>query len=250
MWQISDDTNRQFRYFQFGLQRTGTTIIDAIIKQNWGYWKANDARQHAPKPFTLQPQPDTVWKHDIKIPENYDRTAPTVLVYKSPYTWAESMAFRRGLGNGGWNQSWGHEHLDLYPQPKPGWNNLTFPGQGTVNIGQIMYVYRDWFNTWLPYAKENPDNVTLIKYEDLLNDEKRSEIFKTIATKAGWDIIENPTWPMHVGSSQPMDEERINYYIKGRPTNEMFYQHGRRYLNSINDILGQELIVSLGYEIL
>jgi hypothetical protein len=250
MWQLTDSTPREFRYYQFGLQRTGTTIIDRIIRDNWNYWKANDAEQNLPKPFTLQPQPDTVWKHAIDIPPNYDQNAPTILVYKSPYTWAESMAFRRGLGNGAWNQSWGHEHLNLYPQPKPGWNNVTMPGQGTVNIGQIMYVYKHWFNTWLPFVEEHPDNTVLIKYEDLLVDEKRNEIFKDITTKFGWDIIENPTMPKHVGSSQPMDQERIDYYLKGRPTQEMFYQHGRRYLNSINDILGHELITRLGYEFL
>lgn len=96
MWQYDDELfpNRQYTYFQFGLQRTGTTVIDRVIKDTWGYWKANDAF-----PNDIQVRPPAyhkyVWKHSIDFPDQFEKGAPVVLVYKNPYTWAESMAFRK-----------------------------------------------------------------------------------------------------------------------------------------------------------
>jgi hypothetical protein len=252
MWQMEDSTPRLYTYFQFGLQRTGTTIVDRMIRDNWGFWKANDHEDYKPRPYTPQPQEQSIWKHMIDMPSRFEAGSPTVLVYKNPYTWAESMAFRNGMGNGAWNTSWGHENLNLYPQPRPGWNNISVPGQGLCNIGHIMYVYQHWFNTWLPYAEQNPDTTVLIKYEDLLVAPSRKRIFDEIADKFGWPRIDEGNLVManHVGSSQPMDAERTKYYIQGRPTDERFYKHGTRYIQSINDILGRDFIASLGYEII
>lgn len=248
---MTDSTPRTFGYFQFGLQRTGTTVVDRVIKDTWQLWKANDAEQYLPDPYLPQPQMQSIWKHHIDIPEKFEKGLPAVLIYKNPYTWAESMAFRKGLGNGAWNSSWGHEGADLYPQPKPGWNNVTAPGQGTTNFGQITYVYKHWFNTWLEYAKEYADTTVLIKYEDLLVQESRNAVFQEMVDKFGWSQFEGDIiFPKHVGSSQPMDENRTQYYLNCLPRHPMFFQHGRRYIQSINDILGQELIESLGYEFL
>ena len=247
---MTDSTGRTYTYFQFGLQRTGTTIIDRIIRDNWNYWKANDHEDYKPIPFTPQPQEQGIWKHWIDLPPRFEAGSPAILVYKNPYTWAESMAVRNGIGNGAWNSTWGHENKNLYPQPKPGWNNITNPGMGTVNVGQIMYVYQHWFNTWLEYNKQNPSTTVLIKYEDLLVQESRQQIFDDIADKFGWERKDVSNIPNHVGSSQPMSEERIQYYLEGKPTHEKFFTHGRRYIQSINDILGTEFIASLGYEIL
>jgi hypothetical protein len=248
----ADSTPRDYGFFQFGIQRTGTTLIDATIRKHYGYWKANDHQNFAKDPYNPPPQQDRmVWKHAIDFPDKFEKGVPVVLVYKNPYTWAESMAFRKGLGNGAWNASWGHEGLNIYPQPKPGWNNISVPQQGVTNIGQIMYVLKHWCNTWLTYAEEYPDTTVLIKYEDFLVSEKRQEIFREMEQKFGWakceeeiDLLE------HVGSSQPITQEHINYYLEGRPTDERFYKHGKRYIQSINDILGNELITRLGYEIL
>jgi len=251
MWTISDSTPRTYTYFQFGIQRSGTTIIDQLIKKYWNYWKANDCDQYKPVPFEPQPQKECVWKHNIDIPKNFEKGLPAVIVYKNPYTWAESMAFRNGMGNGGWNATWGHENLDLYKQPRPGWNNVTFPGMGTCNFGQISYVYKHWCETWLPYAEEYADTTVLIRYEDLLRQDSRNAIFKEIADKFGWDPIEEDIELIpHVGSSQPMDENRMNYYLNMAPKHPMFFQHGPRYKQSINDILGAELFERLGYKIL
>ena len=250
MWSMSDTTPRVYGYFQFGIQRSGTTIVDRILRDNWQIWKANDHPDYAPDPYFPQPQMETNWKHHIDIPNNLPEEAPKILVYKNPYTWAESMAFRKGNGNGNWGQSWGHENLNLYPQPKPGWNNISVPGQGMVNIGQIMYVYQHWFNTWLPYAEQNPDTTYVIKYEDILTDEGRLKVFNEIATKFGWETKDEIKWVNHVGSSQPMTEARIQYYLEGRPTDPRFFVHGPRYVQSINDILGRDFIASLGYEII
>ena len=253
MWQYDDELfpNRTYAYFQFGLQRTGTTVIDRVIKDTWGYWKANDAF-----PNDIQVRPPAydryVWKHSIEFPEKFEKGSPVVLVYKNPYTWAESMAFRKGIGNGGWGFTYGHEADEyMYPQPNH-WNTISVPGQGTTNIGQIMYVYKHWFNTWLTYAEEYPETTVLIKYEDLLVPEKRGEIFREMARKFNWseEPIESMVWPQHVGSSQPMTTEKAEYYIEGRPTDPRLHAHNGRYIKSIKDILTPELIQRLGYEVL
>lgn len=253
MWKYNDENfpNREYAYFQFGIQRTGTTVIDRVIKDTWGYWKANDAF-----PNDIQIRPPAyhkyVWKHAIEFPDHFEKGSPTVLVYKNPYTWAESMAFRKGSGNGGWGFTYGHEADEfMYPQPNH-WNTISVPGQGTTNIGQIMYTYQHWFNTWLPYAKEYPDSTVIVRYEDFLVPEKREKIFEEMCDKFGWDRskIETMSVPNHVGSSQPMTQERIDYYVKGHPTDERLFALNGRYIKSIRDILGAEFIESLGYEVL
>lgn len=253
MWQLEDDkTNRQYTYFQFGIQRTGTTIVDRVIKDTWNYWKANDAFPLKDPYKQRPPQYDClVWKHAINIPDNFVQGAPTVLIYKNPYTWAESMAFRKGAGNGGWGFTYGHEAEEhMYPQPNH-WNTISVPGQGSVNIGQLMYTYKHWFETWLPYHEANQDTSVLIRYEDLLIKEKRQEIFSNMAQKFSWPEHEGDfVWPEHVGSSQPMTEERTQYYIEGKPTDERFFIHGDRFVKSIRDILSPDLIQRLGYQVL
>jgi hypothetical protein len=253
MWLMEEEGNdRRFGYFEFGIQRSGTTLVDATIRKHYNYWKANDHINFKKDPYSPPPQPETmVWKHAIDFPLNFEKGSPVVLVYKNPYTWAESMAFRKGLGNGAWNTSWGHENLNLYPQPKPGWNNISVPGQGVTNIGQIMYVLKHWCDTWLAYAKEYPDSTVIVKYEDFIQDDKRQEIFREMEQKFGWEKCEeNIDLLAHVGSSQPITPEHIQYYLDGKPVDERFYRHGPRYIQSINDILGRELIEELGYEFL
>lgn len=254
MWTLEDENfpNRNYTYFQFGIQRTGTTILERAIKDAWGMWKAND---FWPNDINRTPPAydQYVWKHSIDYPDHYTRTAPTVLIYKNPYTWAESMAFRKGSGNGGWSFTYGHEAEEhMYPQPNH-WNTISVPRQGTTNFGQLMYTYKHWFGTWLAHAEQYPESTMLIKYEDLLVEESRNRILREIGQKFGWpDLGEdhNFTFVNHVGSSQPMTPERTQYYIDGRPTDDRIWANNGRYIKSIRDILGVDLIERLGYQVL
>lgn len=250
MWERNDGTTpRRYAYFEFGIQRTGTTIVERVIKDSYGMWKANDL--FPPELGHPPPRHDKyVWKHAINIPDKFEPGSPTVLIYKNPYTWAESMAFRKGSGNGGWSFTYGHEAEEhMYPQPNR-WNDISVPGQGNTNIGQLMYTYKHWFDTWLPYAEQYPDTTVVIRYEDLLIPEKRNKIFKEIGDKFGWPEFSGDfPFPNHVGSSQPMTEERTQYYIDGKPSERLWEKDGR-YIKSIRDILGPDFIRSLGYEVL
>jgi len=234
---------RYFAYYQFGLQRTGTTIVERLIGDNFKYAKANDLIGHSVRP----PNPSILtWKHEIDVPVNIREGIPFVLNYKNPYTWLESMMYRKGAGNGGWQQTYGEMYkstdrrvlFDMRIDP---------PQNGTCYPDQMLRVYRHWFDTWINYYEANQETTVLIKYEDLVVRETRDAILDGMWRKFNWPEFNYPeySWPVHCGSSQAMTKDRVEYYIKSEPT-----QLDQKYIDLVPQIIGEELMTKLGYPIL
>jgi hypothetical protein len=240
MW-IVEEGPRKRGYYQFGMQRTGTTAIDAAIRHNYQIWKMNDHPRNLDREVT-PPHPNLCWKHNINIPPKMEDDAPVILNYKNPYTLIESFAYRKGLGNGGWD----HTYKDLYKQPYNPEICIDRKGDGRTYIKQVMMVYKHWAGTWLRFANREADRTTLIKYENLLVPEKRIEIFDGISQKYGWGdpIPGDLFWPEHCGSSLPI-ADRIEYYLNEEPTKLTRVQ-----IDCINDTLGTDLIERMGYRVI
>lgn len=231
---------RNYGYFQFGLQRTGTTFIDFTFKRNFNIWKANDLIHHDKN--NRPPSPETLtWKHSIWVPKNYRQGWPVILNYKNPYTWVESMLYRRGLENSGWGSTYSgllpilDRRSDTYEKHKSDW---------IYNTDSFVQVYRYWFNTWLDFYEKNKDITYIIKYEDLLYEDKREDIFNKAADKFGWDKPKEYYWVPHVGASQPI-ENRVEYYKNGVPE-----KLERKYIDLVNEFFDKDLMDRLGYTVL
>lgn len=232
---------RYYAYWQWGIQRSGTTIIERVIKDCYKVWKKNDLIVNSER--LVPPAPETLtWKHSIYIPDNFPQGEPSIINYKNPYTWLESMIWRKGNANGNWHRTYGEMYKENWY-----WRVDTDETNGTCLPDQMLKVLKHWYNTWLPYYENNKETTVLVKYEDLLVNEKRLPLFNGIAEKFGWDLFEEMDieWPNHVGSSAPMTAQRKEYYLNERPT-----QLTRGQINLVNHIMTPELIQRLGYEVL
>lgn len=235
--------NKYYAYYQFGLQRTGTTIIDRMIRDNFKFNKANDLTPHTVPPPNAD---ELTWKHELNVPKKLRPGIPVILNYKNPYTWLESMIYRRGASNGAWQRTYGDTYK-IQDRWKREETRIEADDNGTCYPDQMLRCYKHWFNTWLKYYDENESTTVLVKYEQLLYRDLRTEIFDGIQQKFNWPEYEYPeyVWAMHSGSSQPMTKDRIAYYHKSVPT-----QLEQRFIDMVPQIMGEDLMKRLGYLIL
>lgn len=214
-------------YFDFGLQRSGTNFIEQIIQTNFGGQRQNRHKAG--------------WKHFIDPPELWTGQHATFLIYKNPYTWVESICFRNTVD---WIKT-----QRKYPALE-GPVDLKL-GPKNINVEALAKTYRHWHDKWIlnPKPNANYDNVVIIKYEDLLREQKRNQILESIQLKFNSQRKKPNQWIIpqrgKVSQSRDYDKERESYYLDMKPQ-KLQKQH----IDCINNLVGTDLIASLEYDIL
>ena len=214
-------------YFDFGLQRSGTNYIEQILNQNF------DGRR--------QNRNNASWKHFIDPPDGWNGQHPTILIYKNPYTWVESICLRNSVD---WIKT-----QRKYPALE-GPVDLKL-GPKNINVEALAKTYKHWHDKWILHPKPgaNYDNVVIIKYEDLLRDGSRNKILEEIQTKFKLQRKRPNQWIIpprgKVSQSRDYNQDRESYYLDMKPE-KLQKQH----IDCINNIVGIELIQELGYNIL
>ena len=210
-------------YFIFGLQRSGTNFLEQIMTRNFGANKQN--RNNA------------CWKHNIDPPEGWQSQRPTFIIYKNPYTWIESICFRNTV-------DW-IKRQKKYPANE-GPDELRL-GPQHINIKNLALTYKHFHDSWIPKNEDNK-NIMVIRYEDLLIEKERTKILTKINTdfyqkrkSNQWIVPQKGT----VSQSGDYNEERENYYLNMQP-NELNEYH----ISVITEVLGEDLITSLRYDVL
>lgn len=206
------------KYFVFGMQRSGTNFLEVLMRKNFGATKLNVQNGS--------------WKHSIEVPPKYSNEFPTFVIYKNPYTWVESICMRNTVD---WLKT-----QKTYPANEIDDKRYTL-GDPPLNIVNLIKTYKHFHDTWLDKAD------IIIRYEDLLLEEKRNRILSHIE-RLGFDkSVENWQVPRKGGVSQSRDynDEREQYYLSGKPNHLDNLQ-----IAKINYILGKEQISNMGYEIL
>lgn len=211
-------------YQIFGIQRSGTNFVETVMRSNFNKTKKNSQR--------------LCWKHTITDPTGLDKAAPTIVIYKNPYTWVESIAFRNTVD---WLKT-----QTKYPAKAPTTPELTI-GPSNLNLTNIIKTYRDFYQNWL--GREDMSMYYVIKYEDLLNQNIRDVIMEEICQKFWWTKTKKGPWayPSRGSVSQSKDYslDREQYYVAGKPE-KLTEEH----IKEINQILGEDFIRSMGYSIL
>jgi len=211
-------------YFLFGLQRTGTNYINQLIRENLYCRYINSC-----------PHTTVLWKHSITCPTNNIENIPTIVIYKNPYIWIESLCFRKKM-------DWcftqkGFEALEGPEELMVGTSN------NSLNIKILSQAYKKWYESWiLPKDK----NIYIIKYEELLMKETReahlkviSQILKPNKQKSIYEDI-----PMgEVFLSQDFDQKKLERYRK----NETLYLNPN-HKKIITETITKGIISSLGYQ--
>ena len=184
----------------FGLQRSGSNVLSEILKRSCSsiknnFFQINDRRF------------DVIWKHSIYVPTiNID--CPTFVIFKNPYKWVESICLRN--------------HRDIlsrqvkYPiDEREGLSNNYLFGKNKFNLQNLGKLYNHFFESWIINKSENIKQKIIIKYEDLLDKEKRDSFMKEISKKLNINFNMNVDPISLIGQvyqSENFSEKNLKYY--------------------------------------
>lgn len=206
-------------YYIFGIQRSGTNLMERIMSNSVQARKLNTQK--------------VCWKHDINMPSTYDKETPTIIIYKNPYTWVESLCNRNRVD---WIQTQKRYPADKGPvELRAGKNNL--------NVQALAKTYSHFHHTWI---FSNPDiNSFIIKYEDMLQPQKH-KILNDMAAKFNIKNGQEINWriPQYgkVSQSADYDKERERYYLDQKPS-----MLTKQQIEAITNAIGPDNIQKLGY---
>ncbi len=184
----------------FGLQRSGSNILSEMLKR--GYSSPNNSFvQINDRRF------DVIWKHSIYVPTiNID--CPTFIIFKNPYKWVESICLRN--------------YRDIltrqvkYPiDERKGFSDNHLFGKNKFNLANLGKLYSYFFESWIVNKNNNIKQKIIVKYEDLLDKEKREFFFKKISKKlsVNYNIVIDPISLVgQIYQSENFSEENLNYY--------------------------------------
>jgi hypothetical protein len=207
-------------YYIFGIQRSGTNFVEATMKNNFAIRKTNTQKN--------------CWKHSITVPKSYKTNSPTIVIYKNPYTWVESIAFRNSV-------DWVRTQV-TYPAKEPCDDELKV-GEDGLNVTNLAKTYNHFYTTWL--LNTPGSNTAFIKYEDLLVPSSRLKIFENVQTNFALQRKgSNLVFPEKGAVSQSKDytNSREDYYRKQMPEHLTKVQ-----IDEISRILDDRIFEKTGY---
>lgn len=211
-------------YFMSGLQRSGTNFIEESISKNYNVRKINNGKD--------------LWKHHVKVPNSL-KTENVIIIYKNPYTWIESIAFRNSVDF--------VRTQRLFPIDEPSRDEDLMIGPANFNLINLAKTWKTYQVNWcIDYDKK--EKAFYVKYEDLLENKKREEIFLNLENKFNWKReAANLTFTDRgrVSQSRDYDVSREEYYKRCIPNHLSPKQ-----IHIINNTIGRPIIAKLGYEVL
>jgi hypothetical protein len=220
--------------FFISLQRTGSNYLEIVLNKN----TPSDVSFRG---YLLE-DGNAMSKHCFPKHINYLKKAKIaqayfVLVVRNPYLWAESLLFNDRM-NSDVRESlwWGFEEYELEKNPDV--------GNSRYNLENLIKLYKDFYSKWLKYSDSNTD-IQLVRYEDFLDEKKAEEVSRNIISKIGGDKVVKD-FKLHYGNvrySKYFDKNDFNYNKKEIPK-----KLSSNNINKITELLGSDLIQSLGYK--
>ena len=214
------------QYYVFGLQRSGTNFLETILNQNFMTTRMNGNAVNR------------CWKHSIDVPVKYNKDVTTFIIHKNPYTWVESIALRNTVD---WLKT-----QTTYPALEINDPRVVIGTKKKLDLINLCKTYRHFHETWLDKGH------MVIKYEDMLIPQNRTQIINNIHTDMGLTKktgIKPPQWIIpnkgQVSQSRDYTQDREQYYIKGKPKTLSDLQ-----IATLNEVIGTDLILKMGYEVL
>jgi hypothetical protein len=214
--------------YLFGLHRSGTNYFSSILDLNFRNFKLlNENKNFA-----------ETWKHSIKVPEKMENV-PVFIIYKSIYTWLESVIFRRPSdGEHLINSTKEHENILDRNRIVETKNDFLFYNE-KISLNLLTNCYKQFIENWV--FNFNNKNVFIVKYEDLLIKEKRENILEKIKKKYNWGEYKKykNEWRNPEKGTVPLSKEYNDdfekYYLKGDAK-----QLKEEHFLLINEIIGKQ----------
>lgn len=218
------------KFYVFGLQRSGTNYLEQTLAKNFNLRRENPSNRNGER-----------WKHRVSVSEQVKNDdIPIFVIHKNPYMWIESICFRKSF-------DWKETQTD-FPATIPHANPEYNVGKENLNIVNLAKTYQMFYRNWVTRSdKELLDKVYKIKYEDMLDDDKRVEILKDIRDTYDFKHPDTMPWenPTRVGMSPLFTPQSKAMYVNQTP------QHlTENQIKIITQTLSPMLISNLGYDIL
>ena len=204
-----------FDYYIFGLQRSGTTFLERMLTNTFNAKWLNG---------------DYTWKHELLVPDIIRENRHTTLVnFKNPYTWLESIIFR---GNADLLMT--ATGYGLQDDTGPG----SVIGHDGVNLANTAKLYAVYAERWL--AASTAPCVHIVRYEDLLTQQGRDVLANHLTGRGliDWQLPE----PGSLFMSEDFTNERVGYYLQGLPS-----KFSPSELHTINNVIPDDMFTRLGY---
>lgn len=205
------------QYYLFGLQRSGTNFLEALIKINYGFLNLNDLNE--------------TWKHLI-IPPKLKNQSKIILIHKNPYTWIESICLRNSV-------DWCKRQINYPLDEKDPKLKLGNRGYSIVSLAKA---WNDFHLNWLNYKNFNNHNFIIVKYESLING-NISSVIKNIETSFSWENEKKIIVPSNISQSKKFNSESVDYYTRQLPL-----ELNKNQINFINDCISDDLFKFFDYE--
>lgn len=214
----------------YGLQRSGTNYLEAVLRRDYPVEFLNDPEQRASprhKHFRLYDDkhliPDPQYHNDLKVTglTSLERALGSVpdfyiVLSKDPYSWL--ISYKNWARRVSW-PSVDHHYIQEY--------NL-------------------FYGKWLELARDT-SRIVFVRYIDLLRDRaaelKRMEYCLGIKRKFPRNLI--PNWLRNINRGREFTGKRRSYYLKERYLDEYDLQE----LKQVNLLLDRRVVTGLGYEI-
>lgn len=213
-------------YYISGLQRSGTNLLQQTIETNFQVASTNRIKTGG-----------RTWKHNISMPSEFP-SDNLLVIYKNPYTWIESIAFRRPADI--------VETQRMFPIDEIGGiNHSMVVGEGDFNLINICKTWQHYMQNWVV---DNQRKTFFVKYESLLQDTQRHSVYTEIENFFGWERVQPELQYLEPGKVQYSENYKQSieeYYIKGFPKHLTSEQ-----IRTVNNIVGTSLIQQLGYDII
>ena len=205
-----------FKHYTFGLQRSGTTFLDHLLKNTFSASWLNG--------------PGT-WKHSLEVPEEIKQTQETVLlIYKNPYTWTESVVFREPADMLVCFHDYGLQDST---------DAEALAGHESINLRRLAALYALHAERWLALADK--PNVLLLRYEDIVTYqglERLRERLPVSRNRVIWQVPE----PGSLFMSEGFQDSMIEYYLNQQPVRLTAQQ-----VAIVNSSIPDNVFEKLGY---
>lgn len=220
--------------FIIGLHRTGSTFLESLLYKNIEgctfRGKIINVRDNAAYVKTTFPTIIDEFSKDKRYPQD-----GYILIHRNPYMWVERFLYNDSDTDADFEGNiFGNNFLDF----KLCLKEKVF-GESIYNLDELLRLYKNFYTEWMNTSV----SLYVCKYEDLLPVNRSS--LEGISNWSSSQVKDEISMPNTVKYSSKFNSERLDYNIAQKPT-----RLNGKTIDKINNVLGVNLINSLGYEIL
>ena len=222
-------------YLLVGLQRSGTNLTETIMKDNYSV----DSARYDPEGLGSH------WKHRLNAPKEilYNNV---IIIHKNPYTWIESIAFRDSVDFKSSQRTFPADEVHEDPDYMIGSPWVVKHRKNLFNLINLAKTWDAFHTNWVLNNDLEDKNLVIVKYEDLLEEDKRGDLIRSIGSSFNYKQKTSKIIFPDKGSvagSKRYNSEIEDYYKLGMPKNLT-----KKQIDAVNKTINPKIMNVLGYK--